>query len=75
MAGTPGAVRELLMQVWAPAREAAEADAARLEEMLLADGEPGRWSPGTGAITRRSGGRRSMTSMKPLSSRTCSSTG
>lgn len=38
MAGTPDAVRELLMQVWKPARAAAEADAARLEDMLHGDG-------------------------------------
>ena len=38
MAKTPEAVRDLLMQVWAPAKAAAEADAARLTEMLHADG-------------------------------------
>ncbi len=38
MAGTPEAVRDLLMQVWTPARAAAEADADVLEAMLLADG-------------------------------------
>ncbi len=38
MAKTPDAVRELLMQVWQPAKAAAEADAARLTEMLHADG-------------------------------------
>lgn len=48
MAGTPDAVRDLLMQVWEPARAKAMADAARLEAMLLADGhaaplEPWDW--------------------------------
>ncbi len=38
MAGTPDRVRELLMQVWAPARTAAMADQAQMEEMLRADG-------------------------------------
>ncbi len=38
MAKTPQAVRDLLMRVWAPAREAAEADAKILQEMLRADG-------------------------------------
>ncbi len=48
MAGTPGAVRDLLMQVWEPAKAAAEADAKALEYMLHADGfedplEPWDW--------------------------------
>lgn len=38
MAKTPAAVRELLMQVWSPAKAAAEADATRLTEMMHADG-------------------------------------
>ncbi|HIP22098.1 MAG TPA: M3 family peptidase, partial [Rhodobacteraceae bacterium] len=38
MAKTPEAVRDLLMQVWAPAKAAAETDAARLTEMLHNDG-------------------------------------
>jgi peptidyl-dipeptidase Dcp len=38
MAKTPEAVRDLLMAVWGPARAQAEADAARLTEMLRADG-------------------------------------
>ena len=41
MAGNPGAVRDLLMQVWTPARKAALADAAVLEAMLHADGIAG----------------------------------
>ena len=41
MAGTPGAVRNLLMQVWTPARAAALTDAAKLEVMLHADGIAG----------------------------------
>jgi peptidyl-dipeptidase Dcp len=42
MAGTPAAVRDLLMQVWAPAKAAAQADAQVLEEMMHADGINGR---------------------------------
>jgi len=38
MARTPDAVRALLMAVWAPARARAEADAARLEELMHAEG-------------------------------------
>lgn len=38
MAKTPEAVRDLLMAVWTPARAAAEADAARLEELMRAEG-------------------------------------
>jgi len=38
MAGTPGRVRELLMQVWEPARAQALRDAAEMEEMLREDG-------------------------------------
>ena len=45
MAGTPDAVRDLLMQVWTPARRAAEADAQVLEEMLQADGIAGPLQP------------------------------
>ena len=45
MAGTPGAVRDLLMQVWTPARAAAMADAAKLEAMLHADGIAGPLEP------------------------------
>jgi peptidyl-dipeptidase Dcp len=41
MAGTPGAVRDLLMQVWEPAKAAAVADASALEKMLHADGFTG----------------------------------
>ncbi len=48
MAGSPEAVRDLLMQVWAPARAKALADAEKLEAMLRADGydsplEPWDW--------------------------------
>ncbi|SHI55299.1 M3 family metallopeptidase [Wenxinia saemankumensis] len=45
MAGTPAAVRELLMQVWTPARAAALEDAAAMEEMLHADGHAGPLEP------------------------------
>ncbi|MAU43828.1 MAG: peptidase M3 [Yangia sp.] len=38
MAGTPGRGRELLMQVWEPARAQALKDAAEMEEMLREDG-------------------------------------
>ncbi|NRA99348.1 MAG: M3 family metallopeptidase [Rhodobacteraceae bacterium] len=38
MAGNPGAVRDLLMQVWEPAKAAADADAVILEAMLHQDG-------------------------------------
>ncbi|MDM7933108.1 M3 family metallopeptidase [Tabrizicola sp.] len=40
MAKTPGAVRDLLMRVWEPAKRKAEADAAVLEAMMVADGFP-----------------------------------
>ncbi len=40
MAKTPGAVRDLLMRVWTPARAKALEDAAVLEAMLRADGQP-----------------------------------
>ena len=45
MAGTPDAVRELLMQVWEPARSAAEDDAARLLAMMHNDDEQGGLEP------------------------------
>ena len=45
MAGTPEAVRGLLMQVWEPARAQALKDAGRLEEMLHADGHVGPLEP------------------------------
>jgi peptidyl-dipeptidase Dcp len=45
MAKTPEAVRELLMAVWGPARAAAEADAAVLEEMMRSDGVNGPLEP------------------------------
>ena len=38
MAKTPEAVRDLLMQVWQPAKARADADAAILTEMMQADG-------------------------------------
>ena len=41
MAKTPGAVRDLLMRVWEPARKKALSDAAVLEGMLRMDGIPG----------------------------------
>lgn len=41
MAKTPGAVRELLMQVWCPAKARAEADAEILTQMMRADGVNG----------------------------------
>jgi len=45
MAGTPGAVRDLLMQVWAPAKARAEEDGAALEAMLVADGQSAPLEP------------------------------
>ena len=45
MAGKPAAVRDLLMQVWEPAKAAAEADATVLERMLHADGFDGPLEP------------------------------
>ena len=45
MAKTPEAVRDLLMQVWDPARAAAEADATRLQAMMHADDEQGDLEP------------------------------
>lgn len=45
MAGDPQSVRELLHEVWEPARAAAEADAAIYEEMLRADGHEGPLEP------------------------------
>ncbi|MCL7409852.1 M3 family metallopeptidase [Marivivens donghaensis] len=41
MAGTPDAVRGLLMDVWGPAKSRAEADAQILENMLHNDGHQG----------------------------------
>jgi len=41
MAGKPAAVRDLLMKVWEPAKEAADADATRLQAMMHADDEQG----------------------------------
>ncbi|TNC72997.1 M3 family metallopeptidase [Rubellimicrobium roseum] len=45
MAREPARVKDLLMQVWTPARAAAERDAAVLEGMLRADGHPGPLEP------------------------------
>ncbi len=45
MAKTPDAVRELLSAVWTPARARAEADAARLSELMHADGVNGELEP------------------------------
>ena len=45
MAGTPQAVRDLLMKVWEPAKTAAVADADVLERMLHADGFDGPLEP------------------------------
>lgn len=45
MARTPGAVRELLMRVWAPARARAGEEAAALAAMLAADGQNGPLEP------------------------------
>ena len=45
MAGTPDAVRDLLMQVWHPARTAALADAEHLARMAHSDGIAGPLEP------------------------------
>ena len=45
MAGSPDRVRDLLMQVWTPARAQAEADAAAMTKMLEADGHAGPLQP------------------------------
>lgn len=45
MAKTPAAVRDLLMEVWTPARAAALADAEKLTQMLHEDGIPGELEP------------------------------
>ncbi|TFL18795.1 M3 family metallopeptidase [Jannaschia formosa] len=45
MAGTPEAVRDLLMQVWQPARTAALADAEHLSRLASADGVTGPLEP------------------------------
>lgn len=45
MAGTPDRVRALLMDVWQPAKAAAEADAAEMTAMLHAEGIAGPLEP------------------------------
>ena len=65
MAKTPGAVRELLQRVWAPARAAAERDAHVSPKCCTTMASPVRFSRGTGDIIPRSGGRPSMIWMKP----------
>ncbi len=45
MAKTPATVRDLLMAVWIPAQARAEADAARLEALMRADGVNGPLEP------------------------------
>ncbi|WP_422000208.1 M3 family metallopeptidase [Roseovarius mucosus] len=45
MAKTPEAVRDLLMAVWEPAKAQAKRDAARLTEMMQADGINGELEP------------------------------
>jgi peptidyl-dipeptidase Dcp len=45
MAKTPGAVRDLLMQVWDPAKRQAEADAEKLTQMMQTDGINGPLEP------------------------------
>lgn len=45
MAKTPENVRDLLMQVWQPARAQAELDGAKLEAMMHADGVNGQLEP------------------------------
>ncbi|MCB5200400.1 M3 family metallopeptidase [Loktanella sp. TSTF-M6] len=45
MAKTPQAVRDLLMQVWEPARTSAEADQTKLQAMMHNDGATGPLEP------------------------------
>ncbi len=45
MAKTPQAVRDLLMQVWTPAKAQADADAAILQDMMAKDGVNGTLAP------------------------------
>ncbi|WP_108838158.1 M3 family metallopeptidase [Tateyamaria sp. Alg231-49] len=45
MAKTPEAVRDLLMDVWKPARAQANADAQALEQMMIEDGVNGPLAP------------------------------
>lgn len=45
MAGAPGAVRELLMAVWGPAKAQADADAQVLTDMMQKDGVNGPLEP------------------------------
>ena len=45
MAGSPDAVRDLLMKVWEPAKAAADADGMRLQAMMHNDGETGPLEP------------------------------
>ena len=45
MAGTPAAVRDLLLKVWAPAKAQAEADGAQLADMMAQDGVNGPLEP------------------------------
>lgn len=45
MAGTPGAVRDLLMRVWQPAQAKARADHAVLQAMMAEDGVNGALEP------------------------------
>ena len=45
MAKTPAAVRQLLMDVWAPAKRQADADAQVLTQMMQADGVNGPLAP------------------------------
>ncbi len=45
MAGTPQAVRDLLMKVWTPAKAQAEADAQALTDMMREDGINGDLEP------------------------------
>ena len=65
MAKTPAAVRELLMDVWQPAKAQAERDAAVLTDMMQGDGINGDLAPWDWRFTQKSGAKRSMIWMKP----------
>ncbi len=65
MAKDAAAVERLLLEVWAPARRKAIAEAAELEALAQAQGLNAAIEPGTGAIMPRSCGAAAMLSTRP----------
>ena len=65
MAKTPEAARNLLEQVWEPARRKAAAERAELAEAALATDSTRRSRHGTGATTPRRCGSGTTRSTKP----------